>query len=170
MKVGCKEIPKARVLIAPDGHRSLVGRDWLRSLQYEFTAKENETSESTSTIFLVQSSNTELEEAKRKFPKVFSRKGRVKDYNIKIEFLPGAKITQQKGRRIPLQLQSAVDCEIKRLLKDGHIAEVKQIKDDVFIQPTVITVKKDRSVKIALDARRPQCSHKEGQVSNAKLG
>ena len=30
---------------------------------------------------------------------------------------------------------------------------VKQIKDDVFIQPTVITVKKDRSVKIALDAR-----------------
>ena len=27
------------------------------------------------------------------------------------------------------------------------------MKDDVFIQPTAITAKKDRSVKIALDAR-----------------
>ena len=30
---------------------------------------------------------------------------------------------------------------------------VDTIKDDVFIQPVVITVKKDRSGKIALDAR-----------------
>ena len=35
----------------------------------------------------------------------------------------------------------------------GHIEKINEIKDDVFIQPTVITVKKDRSVKIALDAR-----------------
>ena len=50
-------------------------------------------------------------------------------------------------------MQKAVDAEIKRLLKDGHIEKVDEIKDDVFIQLTVITVKKDRSVKIALDAR-----------------
>ena len=31
--------------------------------------------------------------------------------------------------------------------------KINEIKDDVFIQPTVITVNKDRSVKIALDAR-----------------
>ena len=66
---------------------------------------------------------------------------------------PEAKTTQQKGRRIPIQLQKAVDEEIKSLLKDGHIEKIDGIKDDVFIQPTVITVKKDRSVKIALDAR-----------------
>ena len=66
---------------------------------------------------------------------------------------PEAKIPQQKGRRIPIQLQKAVDEEIKRLLKDGHIEKNDEIKDDVFIQPTVITVKKDRSKKIALDAR-----------------
>ena len=35
----------------------------------------------------------------------------------------------------------------------GHIEKVNEIKDDVFIQPTVITVKKDKSIKIALDAR-----------------
>ena len=44
--------------------------------------------------------------------------------------------------------------EIKRLLKEGHIGKkINEIKDDVFIQSTVITVKKDRSVKIALDVR-----------------
>ena len=42
---------------------------------------------------------------------------------------------------------------MKKLLKDGHIEKINEIKDDVFIQSTVITVKKDRSVKIALDAR-----------------
>ena len=64
-----------------------------------------------------------------------------------------AKNTQQKGRRIPIQLQEKVDKEIEKLLKEGHIEKVKKIQDDVYIQPTVITVKKDKSVKIALDAR-----------------
>ena len=42
---------------------------------------------------------------------------------------------------------------MKKFLKEGHIEKVNEIKDEVFIQPTVITVKKDHSVKIALDAR-----------------
>ena len=39
------------------------------------------------------------------------------------------------------------------LLKEGHIVKVDEIRKDVFLQPTVITVKKDRSIKIALDTR-----------------
>ena len=66
---------------------------------------------------------------------------------------PGAKTIQQKGRRIPIQLQKAVNEEMKRLLKEGHIEKINESKADVFIQPTISTVKKDRSVKIALDAR-----------------
>ena len=62
-------------------------------------------------------------------------------------------ISQQMGRKIPIRMQKAVYSEIKRFLKEGHIERVDEIKDHVFIQPTVITVKKDRSVKIALDAR-----------------
>ena len=50
-------------------------------------------------------------------------------------------------------MQKAVDKEIGRLLKEGQIEKINERKDDVFIQPTVITKKKDRSVKIALDAR-----------------
>ena len=65
----------------------------------------------------------------------------------------GAKITQQKGRRIPIQLQNQVDDEIEKLLNEGHFEKVDKIQDDVFIQTTVITVKKDKTVKIASDAR-----------------
>ena len=64
-----------------------------------------------------------------------------------------AKNVQQKGRRVPIQLQNQVDKEIDKLLKKGHIKKVDKIQDDVFIQPTVITAKKDNYVKNALDGR-----------------
>ena len=35
----------------------------------------------------------------------------------------------------------------------GLIEKVDKIQDDVFFQPTVITVEKDKTVKVALDAR-----------------
>ena len=46
-----------------------------------------------------------------------------------------------------------MEAEIEKLLAEGHIRKVGKINDEVFIQPVVITVKKDKSVKIALDAR-----------------
>ena len=89
----------------------------------------------------------------REFPKLFRRKGRVKKYETKIKIKTDAKITQQKGRRVPIQLQKQVDKEIEKLMKEGQIEKVDKIQDDVFIQPTVITVKKGKSVKIALNAK-----------------
>ena len=42
---------------------------------------------------------------------------------------------------------------MQRLLNKGHIERVTEVTDKEFIQPIVITVKRDKSVKIALDAR-----------------
>ena len=50
-------------------------------------------------------------------------------------------------------MQEAVEAEIDKLLKEGHIRRVETVRDEVFIQPVVVTVKKDKTVKIALDAR-----------------
>ena len=38
-------------------------------------------------------------------------------------------------------------------MQEGYTVKVHEIKEDGFLQPTVITVKKDRSLKNALDAR-----------------
>ena len=61
-------------------------------------------------------------------------------------------MTQQKGRGVPLQLHSAVETEIAQLIKEGHIRRVDKMNDNVIIQPVVITVKKNKTVKVALDA------------------
>ena len=95
----------------------------------------------------------DAEQLVAEFPNLFERRGRINNYKNKIDMKDGTRDTQQKGRRIPLQLQDQVDKEIKQLLEQGHIEKVDTIKDDVFIQPVVITVKKDRSIKIASDAR-----------------
>ena len=47
-------------------------------------------------------------------------------------------------------MQKAIDAVITRLLEDGHIEKVDEIKDVVFIQAMVISLKKDRLVKIAI--------------------
>ena len=83
----------------------------------------------------------------KEFPKLFSRKGKSKDHKIKIKTKEDAAVPQQKGRRIPIQMQKAIDAITKRRLKDGHIERVDEIKVDVFIQPTVKAVKKECSVK-----------------------
>ena len=76
-------------------------------------------------------------------------------YKRKTEMRDGTRATQQKGRRIRLQLQEHVEKEIQNLLAQGHIEKVNTIKDDVFIQPVVKTVKKKKNcpVEIVLDAQ-----------------
>ena len=54
---------------------------------------------------------------------------------------------------MPLQLQEALEKEIDNLLTEVHIRRVERLSDEVFIQQVVITLKKDKGVKIELDAR-----------------
>ena len=56
-------------------------------------------------------------------------------------------------RRIPLQLQEAVEAKIDKLLKEGHIRRVETVSDELFIHLVVMTVEKDKTDKIVLDAR-----------------
>ena len=151
LQVGHQFIKKARILVSSKGSRSIIGREWLSTLRHKFEPVVEGKSEVNS----IEKNEELCEETKKfvsEFKKLFTRNGKVKNHQVKIKLKENARIVQQKGRRIPIQLQNAVDAEMKKLLKDGHIEEINEIKDDVFIQPTVITVKKDRSVKIALDA------------------
>ena len=89
-----------------------------------------------------------------KFKKLFEENTTIKDTKVKINLKPGVKPIQQKARPIPLHLQEAVEKEIKRLIDTGHIEKLEEVPEDTFISPAVITVKKDKSVKIALDSRK----------------
>ena len=129
LEVGGKDIRKTRIFVAGPGAKSIVGRDWLNYLHYAIAPKRGGKCNS---INLVNNITKEAvskwtKEMKLEFPDLFERRGKIK---------------QQKGRRVPIQLQEAVNKEISRLMQEGHIVKVQEFKKDVFLQPTVITVKK----------------------------
>ena len=74
-----------------------------------------------------------------KFPDVFERTGRIEHHKIHARLNEGAVVKQQKGR-VSIQLLESVKKEINRLLQEGHIVKVGEIEEDVFLQPTGITV------------------------------
>ena len=158
LQVNGIRVSKARVLVARIGTRPIVGRDWLTALRYKIVHSTEEGENSINCVTKEKEKpevelSAEVKQVKAEFPDLFQRRGCVSNYSIKIEMKEGARVTQQKGRRIPVQLYSYKNREINNLLEKGHIERVDTIKDDVFIQPVVVTVKKDGSVKIALDAR-----------------
>ena len=139
-------------MIAKKGTKSIIGREGLSTLKYQ-VAPEQKGEFEVNSIEKDQELSVETKQFVKEFPKLFERRGKVTNHKVKNYFKSDAKISQQKRRRIPIQLQKAVDEEIGRLIKEGYIEKINEIKDDVFIQPTVITVKKDRPVKNALNAR-----------------
>ena len=70
---------------------------------------------------------------------------------MKINLGEDANIIQQKYRPIPIHLQDQVADEIKRPRKNGYLERATGITEDCFVSPAAFTVKKDKSVKIALD-------------------
>ena len=48
----------------------------------------------------------------------------------------------------------SVGRELERLIKSGNLEKINNVDEDCFVSPVVITVKSDKSVKIALDSRK----------------
>ena len=61
--------------------------------------------------------------------------------------------TPHKGRRVPLHLLERVEQELEKLIEDKQIIRLEKCSDEYFISPVVITVKKNKSIKIALDSK-----------------
>ena len=90
---------------------------------------------------------------RKQFHHLFRRVGRIRNYKVQAEFFKNLTPIQQKGRRVPITLQEKVDKEIDKLLEQGHIQKLEECSDKYFVSPIVITVKKDGSVKLALESR-----------------
>ena len=103
VQVGKRNIKKARLVIARDGKRFLIGRDWLTQLNFHVAEAKPE-SEYNNIINHVDEVEItpELKQMKNKFTKLFERQGKTSGQYIKNEFKEGAKITatpEGSGRR-----------------------------------------------------------------------
>ena len=90
----------------------------------------------------------------REIPGSFKNNTTIKDTELNIQLKPGHYPVKQKARPIPLHLQEEVGRELEKLIKTGHLEKEKHVDEDCFVSPVVITVKSDKSIKIALDSRK----------------
>ena len=82
------------------------------------------------------------------FPELVTRIGKSLKHSVKSTFHKEVTLTHQKGRRVPINLQPLVNIELKK-----HIIKLNSCSDKNFISPIVTTVKRDKTVKLALDSK-----------------
>ena len=131
LEVGDKYIREARILVARPGAKSIIGRDWLIYLQYRLEPK-SKFSNSINCITQTLPTGPCVNEMQAEFPDLFATQGRIKHHKIHARLHEITVIDQQKGRRVPIHFQESVKKEKNRLLQEGHIVKVQDIKEDVF--------------------------------------
>ena len=82
-----------------------------------------------------------------------TRIGKSLKHSVKSTFDKEFTPTHQKGRRVPINLQPLVNIELKKLLDEKHIIKLNSCSDKNFISPIVLTVKRDKTVNLALDSK-----------------
>ena len=144
------------LLIITTQTHPLLGLNWMKELG--LTLKPETLHESINNIGRPDQSNNridaEIATLKSKFHKLFTENHMVKNVEVDIQLKEGLKLIQQKGRPIPIHLQPAVEKEIEKLKKQGHIEEAKNFYENCFVSPAVITIKIDKSDKLAMDSRK----------------
>ena len=121
----------------------LVGMDWMKTFKLIIER-----------IQLSESNQSEREKIFGKFQGLFENNETIKDTEINIQLKPGHYPIKQKARPVPIHLQEDVERELKKLIRTGHLEKTNDLDEDCFVSPVVITVKSDKSVKIALDSRK----------------
>ena len=125
LQVGNQYIKKARILIAKKGKNSIIGREWLSTLRYRFTPV-NEGELEVNLEEKDEELSAKTKQLSNEFPDLFKRNGRIKNHQVKFNLKSGAKSSQQKGRRIPVQLQDAVDAGNKTIAERRSYRENKR--------------------------------------------
>ena len=98
---GARKLDKVRALIAENGTRTVIGRDWLRGLGIKLKTEGGKCE-----MNLVNKPPNKLF---TEFKELFSLHGRIERHEINAQFKENCVPKQQKGRRIPLQLQNSVE-------------------------------------------------------------
>ena len=129
----------------------LMGLDWMKRLETTI----NSNTEAIKIHHIKMDDNEKrILKLKNEFKDLFYNNTEIKDTVVKINLKENANIIQQKGRPIPIHLQDQVAEELKRLIKNRYLERATEITEDCFVSPAIITVKKDKSIKIALDSRK----------------
>ena len=153
LKSGSWNAKNCKIIIVDYRMNNIMGRDVLAKLGITLKA-EKPHGKQIHTILNIQTEKNIIKWIFQKYPHLCTRLGRLKNHIAKSLFRQNYTPSQHKGRRVPLHLLDKVELELKKLIDDGQIIKLEKCPDDLFISPVVITVKKDKSVKIAPDSKK----------------
>ena len=137
------------IQVVTDGHRSLLGRELFPALGLSI-----QQSHSRKTVNQVEQEHCLIKkQIETDFPDLTSRIGKSKLHTVCSNFYKLFTPSHQKGRRVPINLLHKVSDEQMTLSDQGHIKKLQEWSDKNFISPIVITVKKNKSVKLDLDSK-----------------
>ena len=72
---------------------------------------------------------------------------------IDIQLKKDTKPIQQNRRQVPIHFQNSVRRELEKLIEKGHLEQADKTTENCFISPAVITIQKNKSLKLSLDSR-----------------
>ena len=153
------------LLITKANITPLLGLDWMKRLKITINS---DTEAIKIHNIRMDENDKRILKLKNEFNDLFYNNTEIKDTIVKINLKENANIIQQKG--IPIHLQDHVAEELKRLIKNGYLERATEINEDCFVSPAVITVKKDKSIKITLDSRKlnEATIKRKAQIQKAK--
>ena len=133
----------AKITLVADGFRHIFGHDLFDQFGITILQKlcPNIEVNSVEIPCVIKPSLT------KQFPNLISRIGKSEHHGFNSKFHRNYRVTHQKGRNLPFQLQPKVKTELKKLLNEGPIEKLSKCSDQFFISPIVITIKKDHSIK-----------------------
>ena len=145
---------QADLIVVPNSHRAIIGRDLFQALGITLQ-QQDPTNLEGKTINNISAPSTcpIKQEIAIKYKNLTNRIGRSVNHKVKSKFKSYYTPTHQKGRRIPLHLEKEVEDELKKLQANGNITKLDKCSKEFFISPIVITVKRDKSIKLAMDAK-----------------
>ena len=134
------------VTVVEDGYRPIIGRDLFSKLGFSLTQLKQ-------VAIIDQNQCLIKKQIEFDFPGLITRIGKSFKHSVKSTVYKQFTPTHQKVRRVPINLKPLVNAELKKLLDEKHIIKFNSCSDKNFISPIVITVKRDKTVKLALDSK-----------------
>ena len=139
----------ATVSVVADGLKSVIGCDLFDQIGLAVTQSTSQKGNRINNI----SSPEFKEQIAKIFPELISRIGRSENLVAKSKFHKDFQPRHPEGRGFPINLKEKVNNELKKLLDEKHIVKLSSCHDKCFISPVVDTVKKDQTIKLALDSK-----------------
>ena len=143
----------AHLTVLEGGLKIIIGRDLFNSLGLAVFQQQAEIGKCVNSI---NNSTCKIKDTiAAKFPYLVSRIGLSKTHVAKSKFHQKFRAKHQRGRsKAPeKKLQTRVTADLDRLQTKGQIEKLSSCSDEHFISPIVITLKKDQSIKLALDSK-----------------